>query len=450
MNEVLRPRLLLKTHPGMGATLVARRKFALKGITFRIDPLFSNEDVGNPLAIASSSRWYLAEADTAGMSVAELWDLAHVTVGKEGLGLDFAPGSTYVEPDLASEWLYENKAPVVGELGVAPGELCAYNDQRGPPLAQGPGFAWHLGAEFSQLKQAREEVEKLGPDLVNRLSIEAAKSAQHVLTMCIRALDYCPPVDLSFGDFLRALITADFDIVPDDSRGYRVAFVEAFRRRGLYPRDVRTLSVDSLRWQEATQFGSENLLATVVETLRPWAHEQQYLECRQDIFTKTREQRIKLHGELKTLFEKSSDPERLTLSNALGIDLLSGHTSFEVHSLRQALKVGPDGTTSPQLIIEITQERDAWMEADGSSQSGQSFRFTGGCTIIADQRTCKVRYHILKNVLSDTRLQRQRQYYLSQNRSLEALYFHTGSFEDVDEPFALLHRLHAAGDDTYG
>ena len=42
------------------------------------------------------------------------------------------------------------------------------------------------------------------PDLVRRLAAEAAKAAQHVLTMCIRALDYCPPVDITFGEFLRA------------------------------------------------------------------------------------------------------------------------------------------------------------------------------------------------------------------------------------------------------
>ncbi|RYD82945.1 MAG: peptidase S8, partial [Verrucomicrobiaceae bacterium] len=47
----------------------------------------------------------------------------------------------------------------------------------------------------------------LSPDLVNRLAAEASKCANHVLTMCIRALDYCPPVDLTFGDYLRALIT---------------------------------------------------------------------------------------------------------------------------------------------------------------------------------------------------------------------------------------------------
>jgi len=38
------------------------------------------------------------------------------------------------------------------------------------------------------------------PDLVNRLAAEAAKSARHILTMCIRALDYVPPVDLTFGE----------------------------------------------------------------------------------------------------------------------------------------------------------------------------------------------------------------------------------------------------------
>ena len=78
----------------------------------------------------------------------------------------------------------------------------------------------------------------LHPDLVNRLAGEAAKAAGHVLNMCIRALDYCPPVDLTFGEYLRALVTADMDLMPEDEHGYRVAFIEAFRRRGIYPDDV--------------------------------------------------------------------------------------------------------------------------------------------------------------------------------------------------------------------
>ena len=87
------------------------------------------------------------------------------------------------------------------------------------------------------------------PDLVNRLADEAAKAADHVLTMCVRALDYCPPVDLTFGEYLRAVVTADVDLVPSDEHDYRIAFVEAFRRRGLYPRNLRTLSVENLRWR---------------------------------------------------------------------------------------------------------------------------------------------------------------------------------------------------------
>ena len=99
---------------------------------------------------------------------------------------------------------------------------------------------------------------ELHPDLVNRLAQEASKAASHVLSMCIRALDYCPPVDLTFGEYLRALITADMDLMPEDEQRYRVAFIEAFRRRGIYPRDVRTLSEDSLRW---TRPGEDPTLA---------------------------------------------------------------------------------------------------------------------------------------------------------------------------------------------
>ena len=65
------------------------------------------------------------------------------------------------------------------------------------------------------------------PDLVHRLAGEAAKAAGHVLNMCIRALDYIPPIDITFGEYLRGIITADFDLVEDDRYNYRVAFVEA-------------------------------------------------------------------------------------------------------------------------------------------------------------------------------------------------------------------------------
>jgi hypothetical protein len=73
------------------------------------------------------------------------------------------------------------------------------------------------------MAQASCRAAEISVDLANRLASEASKTAEHVLNMCIRALDYCPPVNLEFGDYLRAIITyADRDLVRDDSRGYRV------------------------------------------------------------------------------------------------------------------------------------------------------------------------------------------------------------------------------------
>jgi hypothetical protein len=100
-------------------------------------------------------------------------------------------------------------------------------------------------------------------DLAKRLALEAASVADQVLNICIRALDYVPPIDIAFGEYLRALITADRDLVPNDERGYRVAFIAAFRDRGIFPKGVRHLAEDSLIWlqppidkEQATAFAS--------------------------------------------------------------------------------------------------------------------------------------------------------------------------------------------------
>ena len=44
-----------------------------------------------------------------------------------------------------------------------------------------------------------------------------------ILSICIRALDYCPPVDVTFGEYLRAMITADCDLLDEDDKNYRFA-----------------------------------------------------------------------------------------------------------------------------------------------------------------------------------------------------------------------------------
>src|SRR5690606_14721614 len=90
---------------------------------------------------------------------------------------------------------------------------------------------------------------ELPADLLAVLANLASKLAKQFLSICIRAIDYCPPVDVNFGDYLRALITADYDLVPEDPWGYREAFIDAFRMRKIFPRDVPTLAEESLLWK---------------------------------------------------------------------------------------------------------------------------------------------------------------------------------------------------------
>src|SRR4029077_5734748 len=75
------------------------------------------------------------------------------------------------------------------------------------------------------------------------------KGGGRCLKIRIRALDYGRPVDITFGEYLRALITADADLVPDDKYGYRTAFIEEFRNRGIYPWDFKHLSPGTLLWE---------------------------------------------------------------------------------------------------------------------------------------------------------------------------------------------------------
>ncbi len=65
---------------------------------------------------------------------------------------------------------------------------------------------------------------------------EATRAAEHLLHIMIRALDYVPPVDLVFGDYLSALLTADMQLYPDDSKfHYRRQLREAFASFGITP-----------------------------------------------------------------------------------------------------------------------------------------------------------------------------------------------------------------------
>lgn len=89
----------------------------------------------------------------------------------------------------------------------------------------------------------------LHPDLTRRLAAEASQIATAFIQLCIRAIAYCPAVDITLGDYLRAIITVHTRLDPDDHDGFRDALIDAFARRGIYPPDVESMSESELMWK---------------------------------------------------------------------------------------------------------------------------------------------------------------------------------------------------------
>jgi hypothetical protein len=247
--------------------------------------------------------------------------------------------------------------------------------------------------------------------------------------MCIRALDYCPPVDITFGDYLRAIVTADFDFDPVDERHHRVAFAEAFRHRGLVPENVRTLSVDGLLWRPTTAAPDEDR-NVVLSFVKRWAAEVgswNLSRSRHELYDLMEKERGALHNYLAPKIDQA------VLS---GIDPAM---PFEVHSIRPSLRNEWSGWSRLQWVIELTQREGQYFDPNARLNGAKpDYYFRGGCTLIVDAETGTVRYSIKKR-LDEVRRARQRTYVLEDaNENLAATYF-----RDVvkGEPFAMLHRL---------
>ena len=319
----------------------------------------------------------------------------------------------------------------------------------------------------------------LHPDLVERLAQEAAKAAKQLLLMCIRAIDYCPPVDITYGDYMRALITADYDLVPEDERNYRVAIIEAFRGWGIYPRDVRTLSVDSLRWEPpkendpALQFSDQLRPVFFSQDLGElWdqiCHSRELSKgeggrfrklSRMEVATKVKRFSGLFHGEIAKAAGELVRAGMLVVSDRpFGLNLGYGHADdfkFEVHQVRPVRRQAPDGALRQDLLIQITQRRPAYFDPEQQKAEDArymtvggkkppskrpDFWFRGGVTLILDLETFEVRYAMQKDVLNTSRLDRQREFVgATTGLSLRELYF--GAPDGRDR----LAALHAAED----
>ena len=233
----------------------------------------------------------------------------------------------------------------------------------------------------------RLALRELPSDLQDVLAEEASQLARQFLSICIRAIDYCPPVDLEMGEFLRAMITADRELVPDDPWGYREAWIDAFRERGIRPPGVTALDEDALAWRRPT------------ETLEP---------VRALNFA-----RLRFRGDPgRPAGAKELDRQALALGHticnpkcteAFGLFPASDSAMRApcIESIRSARRVGPDGQILFDLVAELSQQSLRKDEA-----TGRTSVFHGGSTVILGPEG-EIRYVVRKHANSTKRFEHQ-------------------------------------------
>ena len=254
---------------------------------------------------------------------------------------------------------------------------------------------------------------EIHPDIATRMAKDAAKTAGHFCTMCIRALDYCPPVDITFGEFLRALITADTELYASDAHDYRQALVQAFIARGIYPDEVYSIDEESLMWNKPPDGTPEcpALRFDLIEPHKPAAANKEALE-----------RVVRANPRCFGLcIDKQHDPkEKCTCQVPSGENV--------VKSVNTIVR-GGEQRPEVEFVAEIVRT----MEVAGDDGP---MRFSGGSTVIFNSAG-KPKMIVWKNLTSAKRRVRQAEFARATlARSPLATYIDT----DAGMPMASLHR----------
>ncbi|HEU5249232.1 MAG TPA: hypothetical protein VFW15_04530, partial [Thermoanaerobaculia bacterium] len=198
---------------------------------------------------------------------------------------------------------------------------------------------------------------------------EGSDIAEALLTSAIRALDYAPPVDITFGDYLSALVTAD---------------------REIRPSDIRYELRDSVR----TSFADYGIGPASGEPEGYWSPAPENLN----------------YG--RTHFEgMQRDPEEVfhflwENRSALGLD----EDAFtRVTSVRPCTRVGPDGFVLHETVCEYLQILEPFarelaaieIESPEGISPDQKLRLFGGGTLVFDEYG-RLKFHVY-NPLSSAR-----------------------------------------------
>lgn len=246
------------------------------------------------------------------------------------------------------------------------------------PHDRGEVFAAAMLRSFVALWRRR--IEALGTFAGNTYNLdmvveEGARAAANLLTMAIRALDYCPPVDLSFGAYLSSMLTADLELMPDDTRfGYRDQIRTMFAAYGIEPETGNTDSVSGV-WLP---------FASKVDVVYTRNHAASMLHDREEIF--------------RFIWENRA---------ALEIDP-SGYV--RVTSVRPSTRQGADGFFLNETVCEYVETANVFSNEaktllqltlpDGMGNRAITVR--GGGTLIFDQFG-RIKYHVKRRLIDPER-----------------------------------------------
>lgn len=241
---------------------------------------------------------------------------------------------------------------------------------------------------------------------LNEVAAEGAKVADHLLTMVIRALDYCPPLDLEFSDFLAALLTIDAEIAPDDKRyRYRDTVLEVFRSYGIDPPAGKTdahgcwLPFSSVLPIQYRRTNFESMLRDPEEVFRFVWENRQALKVSERAYTR-------------------------------------------VTSVRPSIRIGPEGFLLRETICEYVSRANIYgaeletvcgvkVRPEGID-SNTSLTVYGAGTLVFDQYG-QLKFHIARPLNDET----------WQHRRLSLLYGTPLDEPESGNAFANLHRLRA-------
>lgn len=215
-----------------------------------------------------------------------------------------------------------------------------------------------------------------------RVVEEGATIADYLLTMVIRALDYAPPVNLEFCDFLSAVLTSDREINPNDSKyKFRETLLKSFLSYGIKPRSAGTANDPGIWLAPEGNITNERI--------------------RFDSLQRDRDEVFRFIWDNR---------------EALG---LYDRAFSRVLSVRPCLRIGPDGFALRETVAEYMQIIDLQasellrplkVKKPKDMPNDQEVRLSGGGALIFNEYG-NLKYHV-HNRLTDSERQSQRIEYL--------------------------------------